>query len=98
MQTFVFVDIFNIEFEVGASAEVWGHDCDLALKGWSLDSKVSFLGAVFVSDSTGGVFVGKELLAVEEVINLTFGFEEDDNGAFFAVDIFDVFDDGGVKF
>ncbi len=51
-----------------------------------------------MSDSTGGVFVWEELLAVEEVINLTFGFEEDDNGAFFAVDLFDVFDDGGVKF
>jgi hypothetical protein len=51
-----------------------------------------------VGDSAGGVFVAEELLAVEEVIHFTFGFEEDDDGAFFAVDFFDVFDDSSVEF
>ncbi len=97
MQAFMLIDVLNVKFEIGASAEVRCHNGNFTLESRCLDSEIPFLSAVFMSYSTGRVFVGQEFPAIKKVIHLTFCLEKHDDRSFFAMHFFDIFYYSGIK-
>ena len=78
--------IFDFEFEVSSSWKVIRQQCDSTLECWCLDSYISIFWSDFVSDNWRLFPEGFELWAIEKVICLRFGLEEnDDRPSFFVL-------------
>ena len=98
MQPLMFVDIFDIQFEVSSSTEIRSHNGDFAFKSRCLYSEVSLLCTILMGNSASRIFVRQKLFTVEEIIDLTFTFEKDDDRSFLAMHFFNIFDNCSIKF
>ncbi len=92
------INVFHVEFEICATTEVRCHYCYFTLKGRCLNTKVTLLRTVLMCHSACEFLKRKELFGVEKVINLSFTFEEYNNGSLFAINLFNTVDNSCIEF